>query len=116
MPVELTVAVAFIRAIRESFPYVRVFGSMGDWGVHVLASMQPIPRMTPAELARRLPPAAVADLLEWGPAASAEDQFNLVLAKEIPVDAALRGMPWVLPLDDDHPVNEYYLLRRVLGL
>ena len=116
MPVELTVAVAFIRAIRESFPYVRVFGSMGDWGVHVLASMQPIPRMTPAELARRLPPAAVADLLEWGPATSAEDQFNLVLAKEIPVDAALRGMPWVLPLDDDHPVNEYYLLRRVLGL
>jgi predicted membrane-bound spermidine synthase len=110
-----TVTVAFVRAVRQSFPYVRVFGSVEDWGLHVLGSMQPMPRVAASVLSRRLPGAAVDDLLEWGPASSAEQQFNLVLAREIPVESILRAAPTTPPLDDDHPINEYYLLRTYLG-
>ncbi len=109
------VTVAFVRAVRQAFPYVRVFESVEEWGVHVLASMQPMPAARAAELARRLPAAAVADLLEWGPASSAEQQFGLALAREIPLESFLRAAPAVPPLDDDRPINEYYLLRTSLG-
>ncbi len=113
---EASVAVAFTRAIRESFPYVRAFVSMEGWGLHLLASTSPLPSLTASALASRLPPAAVADLLEWGPASTAEGQFELVLSREIPVDVLTRTAPGVAALEDDRPVNEYYLLRRKFGL
>ena len=59
------------RALKESFPYVRVFHSVEGWGYHFLASDRPLPNPTAAELARRLPPKAAADLMEWGPETSA---------------------------------------------
>ncbi|HTC94300.1 MAG TPA: fused MFS/spermidine synthase [Terriglobales bacterium] len=106
---------AMIKALKESFPYVRGMVSVEGWGLHVVASMSPIPNLTPAELASRMPPAAVADFLEWGPGRTAEEQFAILLAHEIPLDEFLRtqgeGIP---PLDDDRPVNEYFLLRSWL--
>jgi hypothetical protein len=111
----LKVLVAFARALRESFPYVRVFGGMEGWGLHVLASMEPIPSVSGAELAGRMPPSAVQDLLEWGPSATAEAQFNLVLTREIPLGDLIRWAPGTPALEDDRPINEYYLLRRIFG-
>ena len=59
------------QAITRSFPYVRVFGSVENWGHHFLASDTPIPLADAATLAARMPQAAVSDLIEWGPEKSA---------------------------------------------
>jgi spermidine synthase len=100
------------KALKESFPYVRVFRSVEGWGYHFLASDSPIPSYSAATLASHLPPAASADLVEWGPAKNAQDQFSRVLAQELSVDDLIRRAPNVPAMQDDHPVNEYYLLRR----
>ena len=111
---DLTV-VSFVRAMRESFPYVRAFVSIQKWGLHLLASRQPIPVTTPAVLASRLPPAAARDLLEWGPGVTAEEQFARALRGEIDPERVIARVPGAGPLHDDRPVNEYYFLRRARG-
>jgi len=101
------------KALKESFPYVRVFRSMEGWGHHFLASEVPLPSVSAAVLASRLPSAARADLLEWGPASDPEQQFAFVLDQELSVEALIARAPAVPALQDDRPVNEYFLLRRV---
>jgi len=83
------------RALTQSFPYVRVFGSLEGWGNHFLASTYPIPIRTAAELAGRLPPSARKDLLEWGPKATAEEQFAAVLTTEVPPEKFITRSPGV---------------------
>ncbi|MBI1894268.1 MAG: hypothetical protein HYS14_09175 [Candidatus Rokubacteria bacterium] len=102
------------KALRASFPHVRVFRGVEGGGFHFLASMTPIP-VTPASvLAGRLPPDAIADLLEWGPASTAEQQFSLVLKGELPLETLIAVAPDVPALQDDRPINEYFFLRRML--
>jgi spermidine synthase len=108
---DASVQASVAKALKESFPYVRVFPSIEQWGWHFLASESPIPHRTPAELAARLPPRAVADLLEWGPEDTADRQFAVVLHQEIPLDDLIRPSPGTPALQDDRPINEYYLLR-----
>jgi spermidine synthase len=103
------------RALTHSFPYVRIFGSMEGWGNHFLASTHPIPTRTAAEMALRLPPQAKKDLLEWGPQATAEEQFASVLDKEIPPERLVSESPGAPALRDDRPVNEYYILRSAFS-
>ena len=100
------------RAIQQSFPYVKVFGSLEGWGVHFLASRSPLRAPTAAALARRLPGAAAADLMEWGPYGSAEQELGAVLQREIKIDDIIAKSPEAPALTDDRPVNEYYFLRR----
>ncbi len=102
------------RAIEESFPYVRVFRGMGGEGFHFLASEVPIPRRTPEELVRLMPPTAVKDFMEWGPETTPEAQFRLVLSREFGLDELIAEAPGAPALQDDRPENEYYLLRRFL--
>ena len=102
---------AVTRALAESFPYIRVFGSLEGWGLHFLASSRPLPQRTAAELAARLPVSAVLDMTEWGPANTAEANFAIVLSRERPLAAIMTQAP-VSALADDRPVNEYYGLRR----
>jgi spermidine synthase len=106
------VIASFTRALVSSFRHVRAWGSVEGTGIHYLASDRPIPARTPAELARRLPPAAAADLVEWGPRRTAEEQFGVVLGRETPVSELLDLAPDVGPLTDDRAFNEYYLLRQ----
>jgi spermidine synthase len=101
------------KALKVSFPYVRVFRSIERWGYHFLASDTPIPEYSAATLASHLPPAASADLIEWGPAATAEDEFARVLNQEVTLDDLIQKVPNIPALDDDRPINEYFLLRRV---
>jgi len=101
------------RALDKSFPYVRAFGSLEGWGVHFLASRQPIPVRSAADLAKRLPPTAAADLVEWGPFPTPEQQFNVVLKREMPIDWLIAGDKDAPALQDDRPVNEYSLLRSM---
>ncbi len=101
------------KALRESFPYVRVFRSIEGWGYHFLASQSPLPSPSAATLASHMPPAAVADLIEWGPAHDAEQQFAGVLRQELSLDGLIAQDPAVPALQDDRPVNEYFILRRI---
>jgi spermidine synthase len=98
-------------AIKNSFPYVRVFRGIEGWGWHFLASERPIPMRTAAELVGRMPSAAVSDMMEWGPAASPEEQMNLLLSHQSSTDAVIALSPGTPALQDDRPINEYFLLR-----
>jgi len=110
---DMTTTIAVARSIRESFPYVRVFISMEGWGLHYLASSQPIPQRTAAELAARMPARAVQDLIEWGPYHTAQEQFAAVLKNEIAIDSLIARDQNVPALTDDRPINEYSLLRSL---
>jgi len=103
------------KALRESFPYVRAFGE-GEGGFHFLASMSPLPSISAADLASRLPARAAADLIEWGPAQDAEDEFARVLKKEVSMDSLISPAAATPALQDDRPVNEYFLLRYLRRL
>jgi spermidine synthase len=99
------------RALQDSFPYVRMFQWNGRQGWHFLASGQPIPVRTATELVARMPPAAIGDMLEWGPAKTAEAQFDLLLSREMKTEQMVALSPQTPALQDDRPINEYYLLR-----
>ena len=62
-----------------------------------------------------MPTKAALDIIEWGPEASAEGQFSILLSREIPVDQLIVGAPRAPALQDDRPENEYYLLRLFRG-
>ena len=100
------------RALKESFPYVRVFHSVQEWGYHFLASDQPLPDRTAAELAARLPAGAARDFVEWGPEATPELQFADILQREFPLDQMIAEAPQAPALYDDRPQNEYNAIRR----
>jgi spermidine synthase len=109
---DIAAQAAMARSLKESFRYVRAFGSVPKYGYHLIASDYPLPNRSAAELAERLPAAAAADLVEWGPYSNAEQQFAEVLKQEIPLDGMIAKAPGVPALRDDQPVNEYYLLRQ----
>ena len=108
---DLPTAQAVARAVRDVFPHVRCFVSVEGWGVHILASEQPLRHRRAEELAARLPLTAQQDLLEWNPAADATAFLGQVLAQEHPIEQILNLDP-SLKLTDDRPINEYFLLRR----
>jgi predicted membrane-bound spermidine synthase len=110
---DATVHSAVAQALKESFPYVRVFRSGEGWGNHFLASDQPIPEWTPEQLVRHMPAKAITDLMEWGPAPTPEKQFAAVLNTESSLDKLIAEAPDAPALQDDRPVNEYILLRSV---
>jgi len=99
------------RALKESFPYVRVFPSVGAWGMHFLASMQPIPTRTAEDLLGRMPAPAVVDMMEWGPDSDPEHHIAAVLSREMTLDQLIAQAPQAPALKDDRPVNEYFLWR-----
>jgi predicted membrane-bound spermidine synthase len=101
---------AIARSLAEEFPYVKVYGSIEGWGVHYLASMTPLPTPTAEELFAKLPPKAQRDLEEWAKQDALAD-LKTVLAREVPL-AELLPEDRRVTITDDHPYNEYYLLRR----
>ncbi len=108
--------VAITKALVNSFPYVRAFESFDRYGIHFLASMQPIPETSAATLAGRMPPAAARDFVEWGPQTDPQRQFQEVLSHEIPIGKLIAKSPLTPSLRDDRPVNEYYFLRKMFGI
>ncbi len=108
---DLATTAAIARALKESFPYVRAFVSLDGVGIHYLASQQAIPIRSAAELAGRMPATAAADLVEWGPFPTAEQQFAVILQREVLVERVMAVDPSVPAMQDDRPINEYNLLR-----
>ena len=109
-PLEPAVISAFAKAVKNSFPHVRVFRSVEGWGFHCLAGRRPIPAATAAELTARMPRAAVRDFLEMGPHKTAAKQFSALLSREIDIDRLI--IAGGEGLRDDRPINEYYFLRE----
>lgn len=113
---EALVVASATRALAEAFPHVRAFPYPEGWGIHFLASMRPIPLASAAELARRMPERAAQDLIEWGPAASPEEQLRTIVEGEVSLASVVGVAPRTPALRDDRPVNEYFFLRRALLL
>ena len=110
---DLATTASIARALNESFPYVRAFRSVSGWGIHYLASRQPIPNRSAADLAKRMPATAAADLVEWGPFPTPELQFEAVLKNELPIGWIIAADKDAPAMQDDRPVNEYYLVRNM---
>jgi len=108
---EFLTAQAVLRSLHESFPYVRCFDSVEGWGTHLLASMEPIEICTADELAARMPARAKEDLLEWSPEEKLPDYLRQALLQEVPIKDVLNPHPEIR-ITDDHPYNEYFLLRE----
>ena len=108
---DLVTTAAIARALKESFPYVRAFISIEGMGIHYFASRRPIPRLSAAEMVKRMPPSAASDLVEWGPYPTAEQQLAVMLKREVPVDWLISADVNAPAMQDDRPVNEYYWLR-----
>jgi spermidine synthase len=104
--------VSVTKALMLSFPYVRAFESYDQAGIYFLASMAPIPVTSSSVLAGRLPRAAASDFVEWGPEAAPEQQFEVVLSRELALKDIVAVDPRVPTMRDDEPVNEYFLLRH----
>jgi len=100
------------KALVRSFPHVRAFQSVEGWGIHYLASMEALSSEPASVLAARFPPRAAADLVEWGPESTAEEQLSDVLAHEQEVRNIIALDSEVPPLEDDQPINEYFALRQ----
>jgi spermidine synthase len=99
------------RALKNSYPYVHVHHSVEHGGWHYLASMSPIPERTSAELVARMPASAISDMMEWGPARTPVEQFDRLLSNEMTLDQLIALSPSTPALQDDRPINEYFLLR-----
>jgi spermidine synthase len=102
---------AVLRSLRHSFPHLRCFRSPGGSGLLVLASMDPIGPVAPEQVAAAMPRAAADDLLEWSASRSLPGYLAQVLSKEFEIEQELDPDPRAL-ITDDHPYNEYFLLRR----
>jgi len=110
---DLVALSAISKALRNSFPYVRVYSSIEGWGLHFLARMEPFPPVDPQQLASRLPGPATADLLEWEAGSTPAAIFAKVLDHEQSLDALIAPRPKVPPITDNRPINEYNLLRTL---
>lgn len=102
---------AILRSLVNSFPFVRCFVSVDNMGMHMLASQQPIANISATEITSKMPAAAAIDLLEWEHAETLVDCVQQVLRNEMPVEWALNPHAQI-PITDDRPYNEYFLLRR----
>jgi spermidine synthase len=111
-----TTLMGIAEALFQTFPHVRLFRGLSGWGTHLLASMEPLPDRTAADLLAHMPPAAVADMLEWGPETDPQVQLERVLGREIRrFKAYLEQLEDAPVMLDDRPLNEYFLLRRARG-
>lgn len=97
-----------MKSVAESFSIVRTFYSTGEYGIHLIASMQPLPLHPPEELAAKLSQKSAADLIERGPQNSVTEQFREVLEREELVEKFIAASPVSPVLSDDRPVNEFF--------
>lgn len=111
---EPKVLAAMGRAFEESFPHRVAFRGIDGWGWHLLGSDREIRLAAPVRLAERMPKAARADLVEWGPYRLPREMFARVLDQQVPFQR-LRARAREEPaLTDDRPVNEYFAYRELL--
>ncbi len=114
---------AFLRSVKEVFPYTRIFPASYDpsvRGFHIISSNQPIPSLSAESVYSSLPEKAKADLMETVPSnsgfnANPKEQLRQLLADEISIDKELGVREKAIKITDDYPYNEYFLLQLVLN-
>jgi len=99
-----------VRSVCDSFPHTQCFAPVQGVGLHVLASMDPIPPLNGTQLAAKMPDSAKQDLLEWSDIPDAAKYIDRVIAKGTAATNLLNPDPEIA-ITDDRPYNEYYLLR-----
>lgn len=112
---EKQVLIAVARALKETFPHVRVFLSSEGWGYHLICSETPIIIPSIEEIKKKLTPKVLADLAEGANQNDLEHPeapFKRIIDFEIPLSELLSDTKQAA-ISDDNPVNEYCLLRRV---
>ncbi|MBN1364648.1 MAG: fused MFS/spermidine synthase [Syntrophaceae bacterium] len=113
---ELKIAQATARALSNSFPYVKIYKSVEGWGLHFLASMNPIKVPSVQTALSRIPDTARKDITEWYQIDRAElfDGFiRFVLKSEISLSELLNDDKKIT-ITDDRPFNEYFFMRRTI--
>ena len=106
---------AVTRALTETFPYVHIYQSVSGWGWHFFASMDPMQDRSADDLVARMPAAAVTDMMEWGPAKTPPEQFQLMLSHRFKPEEMIALAPQYPALHDDRPLNEYFIVRALDG-
>ena len=111
---------AVTRSMGQSFRYVKIYTLLGGWGYHLFASDEPFPVLTADQVIAKLPPKAIADYEEFVPAtdklSGLKADFRTVLAQEVSLPKTLALTPGDMTLNDDRPLNEYFLLRLLRGV
>jgi hypothetical protein len=110
---EDTVLTAVANSVRQVFPHVKVFRSIGRGGYHFLASDRSLETPSVEEAMARMPASATRDLLEWEPQRQARDLWQDMLKREVDFHTLVPEHSR-LAVTDDRPFNEYFLLRRSL--
>ncbi len=111
---------ALARSLSQSFPYVKIFGSADSkgFGYFFLASERPIAVPTADKFLARMPAPARADLGEefrsLNSLQDAKHVISQVLSTQRPVSQVLVPDK-ALIVTDDHPFNEYFILRDLTG-
>ncbi|MEY2481570.1 MAG: spermidine synthase [Verrucomicrobiota bacterium] len=108
---EAKIGRAVVRSLQRSFSHLRCFRSPGGAGMLILASMEPIDPLTPSQIARSMPSAAADDLLEWRDFGTLPEYLAAVVSGEFEMEQEL-DPDLRVRITDDHPYNEYFLLRR----
>jgi len=105
---------AVVRSLSESFPHVEAYRAYDKYGIHMLASRQPISKPSVSLMIERMPASAQADLMEWSPNRRLERMVGRILdpGLEVMLDELLEFTP-TQTITDDRPFNEYYALRRL---
>ena len=102
---------AVTRSLVISFPHIKIFRSVENWGFHFIASMKPIDIPTTDVFINRMPPHAKIDLMEWYPGQRIETIVDNFLSKEQEIGELLSKDEKIY-ISDDKPYNEYFFLRR----
>ena len=111
---------ALARSLAKSFPYVKVFGSAGaqSVGYFFLASERPIKALSVDQFLARLPKKAKVDLAEEFLSANGSEEekntISQIFSSEADVSSILVPNK-ALIITDDHPLNEYFFLRELIG-
>jgi spermidine synthase len=109
---DYTPVTAVLRSICEAFPHVRGYPSVDGWGMHLIASMEPLDTLDAEQMAARMPESAKKDLMEWAPSPDMTAYLNPVITNGFPVVNFLDPDPKI-KITDDQPFNEYFLLRQL---
>ena len=106
---------AITRSLSNVFPYIHSYASIEDWGVHFIASMNPLSSKQLKEMADNMPETAKKDLKEWfDPGFSIEEILSVQSTKQFKMESLLLKDKTIF-ISDDRPYNEYYFLRRLFN-
>lgn len=111
---EFKILQAITRSLTNSFAHVRVFKSVEGWGLHFLASTNPIDVPSVQTMLSRIPREAKNDIMEWYDVDGKhhlEGLLHFALKNEVPLEAIFTTNN-KSTITDDRPLNEYFFIRR----